>query len=152
MIRRDYLRDFPTQFFEQSLKALLCFLLLALLGAICAGTVKGMLDLWRAFHEVLFGGDLHHAFKLILVDALTVLAMLEVFRTAMAYYAEGRVKVTYIIDTVLVSVLTEILAFWYKDMDTERLYMVIALVATLMAVRVVAIHFSPNRRECSEGL
>jgi len=35
---------------------------------------------------------------------------------ALAYFSEGRVKVTYIIDTVMVTVLTEVMAFWYKEM------------------------------------
>lgn len=86
------------------------------------------------------------------MEALTVLALVEIFRTAMAYFTEGRVKVTYIIDTVLVAVLTEVLAFWYKKVEIPRMIMVIALVLTLMLVRILAIHFSPNRVEVADGL
>lgn len=91
-------------------------------------------------------------FRQILVDALTILAFVEVFRTAMAYFVEGRVKVTYIIDTVLVTVLTEVLAFWFRDMDTFPITMVIALVLSLTLARILAIHFSPNRTEVADGL
>jgi uncharacterized membrane protein (DUF373 family) len=70
----------------------------------------------------------------------------------MSYLVEGRVKVTYIIDTVLVAVLTEVLAFWYREIETTRMVIVIALVLTLMFVRIMAIRFSPKRRELSEGL
>jgi uncharacterized membrane protein (DUF373 family) len=70
----------------------------------------------------------------------------------MAYLVEGRVKVTYIIDTVLVAVLTEVLAFWYREIEATRMVIVIALVLTLMFVRIMAIRFSPKRRELSEGL
>jgi hypothetical protein len=44
-------------------------------------------------------------------------AIVEVLRTALAYFSEGRVKVTYIIDTVIVTILTEEMAFWYKEME-----------------------------------
>jgi len=79
------------------------------------------------------------------VDALTVLAMVEVLRTALAYFSEGRVKVTYIIDTVIVTVLTEVMAFWYQEMDWEQIAMVIALVLSLAGVRIVAVRYSPRR-------
>jgi len=91
------------------------------------------------------GGDFHGAFRTILVDVLTVLAIVEVLRTALAYFTEGRVKVTYIIDTVLVTVLTEVMAFWYREMDWEKVAMVIALVLSLATVRIIAVRYSPRR-------
>ena len=78
--------------------------------------------------------------------------MLELFRTVKAYFTEGRVKVTYIIDTVLVVVITEIMGFWYRDVETERLLLAIFLVIALMGVRIMAIRFSPKRRELLDGL
>ncbi len=145
-------RDIPGQFFEQSIKSLLCLLILALLGIIGTGVMKTFIDLWHCLLEVWRGGNLHEGFRWLLVDVLTVLAIVEVFRTAMVYFVEGRVKVTYIIDTVLVAVLTEILAFWYRDIETDRVLMVVALVVSLMFVRIMAIRFSPRRRDLSEGL
>ena len=76
---------------------------------------------------------------------LTVLALVEILRTALAYLSEGRVKVTYIIDTVIVTVLTEAMAFWYREMDWDRLGMVITLVLSLACIRIVAVRFSPRR-------
>ena len=72
-------------------------------------------------------------------------AVVEVLRTALAYFTEGRVKVTYIIDTVMVTVLTEVMAFWYKEMEWEELGMVIALVLSLALIRIFAVRFSPRR-------
>lgn len=144
--------DFPVQVFEQSIKALLCMLILALLGIIGTGILKTFIDLWKSLLEVLNGGSLHDGFRWLLVDVLTVLAVIEVFRTAMTYFVEGRVKVTYIIDTVLVAVLTEILAFWYRDIEPNRVLMVVVLVLMLMFVRIMAIRFSPRRRDLMEGL
>ena len=56
--------------------------------------------------RLIFQQSFHSAFKAIMVDMLTVLAIVEVLRTALAYFTEGQVKVTYIIDTVIVTVLT----------------------------------------------
>lgn len=129
-----------TRFFETSARALLSLLIVAILLAILAGIIATLHDL-----RLVMGGDFHGAFRTILVDVLTVLAIVEVLRTALAYFTEGRVKVTYIIDTVLVTVLTEIMAFWYREMDWEKVAMVIALVLSLAAVRIIAVRYSPRR-------
>lgn len=129
-----------TKFFEVSARVLLSLLIVAVLLAILGGIIRTFYDMWLVvFH------DFHEAFRTILVDVLTVLAVVEVLRTALAYFSEGRVKVTYIIDTVLVTVLTEIMAFWYRDMSWDKVAMVIALVLALAGVRVVAVRFSPRR-------
>ena len=127
------------RFFEISARALLSLLIAAILTAILAGTLYTFYDL----RQVLMS-DFHSAFKTILVDLLTVLALVEVLRTALAYFSEGRVKVTYIIDTVIVTVLTEVMAFWYRDMGWQKLGMVIVLVLFLALVRIIAVRFSPR--------
>ncbi|MRR35035.1 hypothetical protein EG829_10145 [bacterium] len=129
-----------TRFFETSARALLSLLIVAILLAILAAIISTFHDL-----RLVMGGDFHGAFRTILVDVLTVLAIVEVLRTALAYFTEGRVKVTYIIDTVLVTVLTEVMAFWYREMDWEKIAMVIALVLSLAAVRIIAVRYSPRR-------
>lgn len=146
------LREVPSHAFEQGIKFLLCLLITVLLGGIFVAVVQAGIDLRHCLSEVMAGRGLHGGFRELLVDALTVLALIEIFRTAMAYFTEGRVKVTYLIDTVLVAVLTEILAFWYREVEISRMVMVIALVLVLMLVRILAIHFSPNRVEVADGL
>jgi uncharacterized membrane protein (DUF373 family) len=129
-----------TRFFEASSRVLLSLLVFAVLVAILAGIAYTIYDL-----RLVVGGDAHEAFRAILVDVLTVLALVEVLRTALAYFTEGRVKVTYIIDTVIVTVLTEIMAFWYRDVPWTKMAMVLGVVVTLALVRIVAVRFSPLR-------
>ena len=129
-----------TKFFEASARAILSLLIVAILLAILAGVIYTFYDM-RLIWSMEFLG----AFKRILIDVLTVLAMVEVLRTALAYFSEGRVKVTYIIDTVIVSVLTEIMAFWYKEMEWQEVAMVISLVLSLAIVRIIAVRFSPMK-------
>src|SRR5689334_943791 len=129
-----------TRFFEMSARVLLSLLITAIMLAILFGTGHALYDL-----RLIFTHDFHDANRTILVDVLTVLAMVEILRTALAYFSEGRVKVTYIIDTVIVTVLTEVMAFWYRDMEWQEIAMVIALVLSLAGVRIVAVRFSPPR-------
>ena len=129
-----------TRFFEALARLLLSLLIVAIFIAILAGIAWTFRDLRLVFHL-----EFHEFFRTILVDTLTVLAMVEVLRTALAYFTEGRVKVTYIIDTVIVTVLTEVMAFWYREMEWQQIAMVIALVLSLAGVRIVAVRFSPRR-------
>jgi len=129
-----------TRYFEMSARVALSLLIVAILTAILAGIGCTFYDLRLVFQQ-----SFHSAFKTILVDMLTVLAIVEVLRTALAYFTEGRVKVTYIIDTVIVSVLTEVMAFWHKDMEWQKVAMVISLVLSLACIRIIAVRFSPRR-------
>jgi len=128
-----------TRFFEVSARALLSLLIVAVLLAILAGVAYTFYDL-----RLIFRMDFLAACKSIMVDMLTVLALVEVLRTTLAYFSEGRVKVTYIIDTVIVTVLTEVMAFWYKETEWQKIAMVIALVLSLAFVRIIAVRFSPR--------
>jgi uncharacterized membrane protein (DUF373 family) len=129
-----------THFFEMSARVALSMLIVAILLAILAGIGCTFYDF-----RLIFQQSFHAAFKTILVDMLTVLAIVEVLRTALAYFTEGRVKVTYIIDTVIVTVLTEVMAFWYKEMGWQEVAMTISLVLSLACIRIIAVRFSPRR-------
>jgi uncharacterized membrane protein (DUF373 family) len=129
-----------TRFFEMSARVALSLLIVAILMTILAGIGCIFYDLRLVFQQSFLS-----AFKTILVDMLTVLAIVEVLRTALAYFTEGRVKVTYIIDTVIVTVLTEVMAFWYKEMEWQEVAMIISLVLSLACIRIIAVRFSPPR-------
>src|SRR6266567_7608937 len=129
-----------TWFFEVSARALLSLLIAAILVAILAGVICTFYDMRLVVQSAFLV-----AFRTILVDILTVLALVEVLRTALAYFSEGRVKVTYIIDTVIVTILTEVMGFWYKDVEWQKVAMAIVLVLSLACVRIIAVRFSPRR-------
>ena len=129
-----------TRWFETSAQALPFIFFVAILLTILAGTLYTLYDL-----RLILSDGFHHAFKPLLVDMLTVLAVIEILRTALAYFTEKRVKVTYIIDTVMVTVLTEAMAFWHRELQWEQVAMLISLIMALAATRVIAVRFSPRR-------
>ncbi len=132
--------DKITHIFRYAARLVLSLLMLVILAAIFWAIIKTCLDL-----REIFGRDIHEALKLVMVNSLTVLALLEVFMTTLAYFSEGRVKVTYIIDTVLVVILTEVMVFWFREIEYMRIIMVIALVLALIVARILAIRFSPAK-------
>lgn len=140
MWKEDVIDLNVSRFFEMSARVVLSFLIVAILVTILAGIGCTFYDM-----RLIFQQSFQSAFKTIMVDMLTVLAIVEVLRTALAYFSEGRVKVTYIIDTVIVTILTEVMAFWYKEMEWEELAMIISLVLSLACIRIIAVRFSPRR-------
>jgi len=128
--------------FEIAAKAVISLVVVVIFVMILAGTAYTVYDF-----RLIFSVPFHEAFRTILIDILTVLAIMEILRTALAYYSYGRVKVTYIIDAVLVTTLTEIMAFWYRDIEWQKLFMALALVLSLALVRIIAIRFSPEKEK-----
>jgi len=129
-----------TRWFETSAQALLFLFIVAILLTVLAGSLYTLYDL-----RLIITDGFHPAFKPLLVDMLTVLAVVEILRTALAYFTEHRVKVTYIIDTVMVTVLTEAMAFWHREMAWEQVAMLISLIMALAVTRVITVRFSPRR-------
>ncbi|MBI5236624.1 MAG: phosphate-starvation-inducible PsiE family protein [Deltaproteobacteria bacterium] len=133
--------EWASRFFQTAVRAALSLLLIVILAAIFWAALKTLSELPDSFSH-----DIHGALKQVMVSALTILALLEVFMTVLSYFEEGRVKVTYIIDTVLVVILTEVMIFWFKEIEYARIIMVIVLVLSLIIARILAIRFSPSGR------
>jgi len=138
--------------FETLCRALLSVLLGVLVAGMGCGVARAAFDLWMASGHMFSSAGLHEALRELVTNVLMVLAVVELFRTVKAYFSEGRVKVTYIIDTVLVVVITEIMGFWYREVEMVQVAMASMLVVALMGVRIMAIRFSPERRELLDGL
>ena len=97
--------------------------------------------------RLIFNTGFYFGIKTVIVDILIVLAVVEILRTVFSYFVEGRVKITLIIDTVIVIILTELTAFWFKEMDWERILMVIALIIPLSMIRIFTSKFSQKKQE-----
>ena len=100
---------------------------------------KTFLDL-----RLLLSANLEVALRHIIVDALTLLAVVEVLKTTLTYCSDGRVRVTFIVDTVLVVMLTEIISRWFSGVEWQQFAMLGGILLTLGLIRVVAVRYSPT--------
>lgn len=82
----------------------------------------------------------------VIVNTLMLLALVEVFKTTVTYFQEGRVKVTFIVDTILVVMLTEVISQWFKGEDWHALTVLCGILLILSAIRVMAVRWSPTFR------
>lgn len=135
-----------TQLWLKGIKAVLSLLIITILAALAAGVVRTFLDIGLLLHE-----KVEVALRQVLVDTLILLAVVEVFKTTLTYFSEGRVKVTFIVDTILVVMLTEVISEWFKGSDWTELAMLGAILLTLGIMRVLAVRWSPAQCEGLSG-
>jgi uncharacterized membrane protein (DUF373 family) len=130
-----------SRIFEGMSRVALCGLLLAIFLGLLGGVVATFYHL-----RFLFTGNVKEVIRVLILDSLTLLALIEVFKTTLLYFKEGRVLVTYIVDTVMVVVLTEIMAYWFKELDYLKVGFMVVLIFFLSFVRIMAIRYSPSHR------
>ena len=138
LLARRWMEMETSQWFVRGLKGILSLLMSVILFALLAGAARTAWDL-----RLFWTDELEAAARRIIIDALIVLAVVEVFRTVLAYFIEGRVKVTFIVDTVLVVVLTEVMSLWFRGGTWNEFGSSAMMMLTLGALRIMAIRFSP---------
>jgi uncharacterized membrane protein (DUF373 family) len=131
-----------TAWWIKGIKFVLSFLILTILLALTGGVIKTLLDLTLLLHN-----PVEVALRQIIIDTLIVLAVVEVFKTTLTYFSEGRVKVTFIVDTILVVMLTEVISEWFKGVHVEQFVVLGVILLALAAIRVLAVRFSPTYGE-----
>lgn len=129
----------PRPFLSQLIPLLLRLLVIVILIGLAGGILKTLSDL-----QMLFYVSVEEALRQLLLNVITLLAVVEVVKTVMSYLSEGRVKVTYIVDTVLIVMLNEIISLWFKGPSISDVMLLSIIIGTLIFVRLLAIRFSPN--------
>jgi len=127
------------ELWNRGMKGVLSLVMVTLLIALTGGALKTLWEL-RLFID-------HSAevvLRQVIVNTLMLLALVEVFKTTVTYFREGRVKVTFIVDTILVVMLTEVISQWFKGGDWQPLTVLLGILVTLSVVCVMAVRWSPT--------
>lgn len=123
------------------IKGVLSLVILTLLTALTGGALK---TFWEI--RLLVDHSAEIVLRQVIVNTLILLAIVEVFKTTVTYFREGRVKVTFIVDTILVVMLTEVISQWFKGGDWHALTALCGILLVLGIVRVMAVRWSPALR------
>jgi uncharacterized membrane protein (DUF373 family) len=134
------------QVWEKGTRLILSLLIVTILVGLCGGVFRTLLDLRSLLHT-----ELDVALRHLIVSTLTLLAVVEVLKTTMAYFSDGRVRVTFIVDTVLVVMLTEIISRWFSGGEWRQFAMLAGLLMALMLIRIAAVRYSPTGKESHSG-
>lgn len=125
----------------RGIKGVLSLVILMLLTALTGGVLKTFWDI-----RLLIDHSAEVVLRQIIVNTLILLAIVEVFKTTVTYFREGRVKVTFIVDTILVVMLTEVISQWFKGGGWQALAVLCGILLVLGIIRVMAVRWSPALR------
>ena len=126
------------------IRGVLSLMIVTLLAALTGGVLKTLFDLM-----MLTDHPAEDVLRQVIIDMLMLLAIVEVFKTTVTYFSEGRVKVTFIVDTILVVMLTEVISQWFRGGDWQALAALGGILLTLGIVRVMVIQWSPAHTKLS---
>lgn len=131
-----------THFWMKGIKVVLSLLIITILLGLTGAVLRIFLNL-----QTIFSHPIEQALRHLIVDTLIILAIVEVFKTTLTYFSEGRVKVTFIVDTILVVMLTEIISKWFSDTPVSQWVTLGGIIMVLGIIRIVAVQWSPTKVE-----
>lgn len=131
-----------TIFFSTLLKLVLNALVILLSVALVIGVVKAGYDLLYSVRK-----PLETVLQNILLDTVFIVAVLEISITILGYLKDGRVHVRYIVDTILIIMLNEIVVLWFKHPKLADMIGIAVVTATLAAIRISVTRFAPKDDE-----
>ena len=131
-----------THLWMKGVKIVLSLLIITILLGLTGGVLRIFLNLQTLFHH-----PIEQTLRHLIVDTLIILAIVEVFKTTLTYFSEGRVKVTFIVDTILVVMLTEIISKWFSEAPVSQWMTLGGILIILGIIRIVAVQWSPTKAE-----
>lgn len=94
----------------------------------------------------LWQSSLQTGIQAIVVDTLTLLALFEIYLTFLTYFKESRVKVTFVVDSVFIILLSELMKIFFShQVELESFGFMIAALLSLTFIRLLAIRYSPSK-------
>jgi uncharacterized membrane protein (DUF373 family) len=125
-------------YFSTVIRFLLNILLMVIVCALAVGVYKAGHDLFTSLHK-----PLDVLLQQMLLDIVFIVALVEIGITILGYLKDGSVHVRYIVDTILIIMLNEIVSLWFKKPDISQAGGIAIIIATLALVRVSVIRYAP---------
>lgn len=140
-IRQEHLQRIYEGFGKIILLTLLSISFVIFIAA-AGKMVFEFVDLWKS--------SLQLGTQVIIVDTLTLLALFEIYLTILTYFKESRVKVTFVVDSVFIIMLSELMKLWFNHQATiENCGLMIAVLFSLAIIRLLTVRYSPSKEQDS---
>jgi uncharacterized membrane protein (DUF373 family) len=141
VVRNNKLFERMSIGFATTIRLVLNLLLVITVLALFVGVVKSGIDLFHSLHQ-----SLDAILQNMLLDAVFIVALVEVAITILGYLKDGQVHVRYIVDTVLIIMLNEIVSMWFKHPKLENAISLSVIILALAIVRVAVTRFAPKNQ------
>ncbi len=146
-LRAKYQRSFEklTVFFSTLIRVVLNVLVIIISCALIVGVFKAGVDLFSSLNK-----PLETLLQQMLLDVVFIVALVEITITILGYLKDGYVHVRYIVDTILIIMLNEVVTLWFKGPKLEEAIGLGIILTVLAAVRVSVVRFGPNHKIAEE--
>ncbi len=141
-VRYQKLFDRLTVFFSTAIRFMLNALVLIISVALVVGVVKAGIDLIANINK-----PLETLLQQILLDVVFIVALVEITIVILGYLKDGAVHVRYIVDTVLIIMLNEVVTIWFKGATLEESISLAVTLLALAAIRITTIVWGPDRNK-----
>lgn len=131
----------PIGVWDRGMKGVLSLMILTVWAALTGGTLKMCWEM-----HLFIDHSVEVVLQQVIINTLMLLALIEVFKTTVTYFREGRVKVTFIVNTILIVMLTDVISQWFRRGDWQPLTVLGGILAMLVITRVTAVQWSPTLR------
>ncbi|MDF1578043.1 MAG: phosphate-starvation-inducible PsiE family protein [Desulfobulbales bacterium] len=124
------------QFFNFSIGIIFRIILVFLVIVLCAATY----NLFASLGTLLQTKTITGAYKDLISDIFTLYILIELARTLAEYFHSQRLRLSFIVDAVIVFILRDIMMLLYmEDYDIQLLYLLTAMLLALGALRTVSV-------------
>ena len=131
-----------TVYFSTIIRLVLNVLLVIICAALIVGVYKAGDGLLHSLHQ-----SLDYILQQMLLDIVFIVALVEVSITILGYLKDGSVHVRYIVDTVLIIMLNEVVSLWFKKPNLQQAIGIGVILAILAGVRICVTRFAPKERD-----
>lgn len=107
-------------------------------AALFTGIVKSGIDLYQNLNQ-----PLESILQVVLLDAVFILALTEVAITILGYLKDGYVQVRYIVDTILIIMLNEVISLWFRHPSLAEAGGLAIMILTVLIVRIGVVKLAP---------
>lgn len=125
-------------FYSTIIRVVLNVLLAIVVTALVISVFKAGMGLWQTVQE-----DVEKLLQQILLDVVIILALTEIAITIIGYLKDGSVHVRYIVDTILIIMLNEVVSAWFTYHDVKSMGALAIIIGTLALVRISVTRWAP---------
>jgi len=129
-----------SEFFNKVVIILLEVATFLIIMGFVGGLIKSFLDL-----RFLISTTTSIAIRYLIIDLISLLALVEILKTVFSYLRDGRVRVTYIVDTAIIIMINELISNWFSNPALINIVTLLLIVLVLVIIRVIVIRISPEQ-------
>lgn len=125
--------------YSDIIRYLLYAVMVVIILALIVGIIKTGIDLFSSLRQ-----PLNEILQKIVVDAVFIIALVEISVIVFGYLKNGSIRLRYIVDTILIIMIGEVISAWFRRPSLAQVGSLAIIIATLIVVRLGVMYIETN--------